>query len=118
MTYDIKRQQFGQYIKRAYENHYTELDKKRFAAFTDIVDRIPVEALREQLGIKLEKRDDNLWTIHIPTGVLEGTLSSSFSFGIKGKACDSFAGDTFNHSFSLKRYSLAMTHYAYNKKSI
>lgn len=63
--YDINRHKFGKHVKKAYEEEYEMLNKKRLAAFTDLIDRIPVDALAEELAIKLVQQDGQ-WEIVVP----------------------------------------------------
>lgn len=65
ITYDTKRQKFGTHIAEAYENHYAELNKKRFSGFTDLVDRIPINALAKKLEIEITQQKDKTWKIAV-----------------------------------------------------
>ena len=76
--YEVNRQKFGKHIKKAYEDEFESLNKKMLAGFTDIIDRIPVDALAEELAIKLVKQGEQ-WEIIVPTSYQGGYL-----FDLKG----------------------------------
>lgn len=76
--YEVNRVKFGKYIKKAYEEEYELLNKKTLAGFTDIIDRIPIDALVDELAIKLVKQGDQ-WEI-----VVQKNPQGSYLSDLKG----------------------------------
>ncbi len=67
-TYDTKRQKFGKYLNDALDKDYgtDTLKQKVLAGFTDIINRIPTDALLNKLDIQFISKDNDMWEISIP----------------------------------------------------
>lgn len=76
--YEINRQKFGKQIIHAYEEEFEILNEKMLAGLTDIVNRVPVDELAEELGIKLIKQGEQ-WEI-----VIQKHLPGSYLSDLKG----------------------------------
>ncbi|PWY57668.1 hypothetical protein DGG96_00815 [Legionella qingyii] len=63
--YEVNRQKFGIHLKKAYEEEYDTLNKKSLLAFTDLINRVPIDVLIRELDIEWVQNGDE-WEIVVP----------------------------------------------------
>lgn len=63
--YEVNRQKFGIHLKKAYEEDYDSLNEKSLLAFSDLINRVPIDVLARELGIEWVQNGDE-WEIVVP----------------------------------------------------